>query len=521
MLYLSTVIQVFLTAVLARCLYLRFFHPLASYPGPFLASITSLWSVITLFRKRCLLTWFRRFSSFLSGKHHLIELELHAKYGSVIRVGPNSLAFSSLSAFDAIYGFNKNFEKDNFYAFGRDSRTKSGSIFTARTDAIHREHRRKVVGPALSPTKVATYQPIVLRNVSVLLSRLAEAHRSPENVFVVNVAPYIHRYTFDTSLAIIFGESLSSQPYTDTKSAGNILVAFRGISKWAWAASLLPWFGWLMSTRPMTRLSRRPTLDVDGNLTSVAALTADTRDITLVHPEKAVESIQPSILKNYLQVPPDDSTHMSQDEIWHECFNLTFAGPGSTAAALTAVLYRLGNSSGRYWQGRIRADTSAEDGASGSTSSPVLVAVIKETLRLHAPFPTAFPRTITAGAETAIPDLPSPLPIGTRVSSNTYILGHSKEIWGDDADSWKPQRWLVAEDARKELDNRFVVFSKGPRGCIGREIAMIVIAKAVLGVLERWDLGAAKDLTGNSFLEMQYEECRIQFAERGASAAVP
>ena len=330
----------------------------------------------------------------------------------------------------------------------------------------------------------------------------------------MNVAPLVHRFTLDTALAIIFGESLSSQPYTDTKNAGNILVAYRNISKWAWGASLLPWFGRLMSTGPMKRLSRRPTLDADGNFTSVAALTADTRDITLAHPEKAVNTIQPSILKNYLQIPPGDSTHMSPDAIWRECFNLTIAGGGSTAAALTAVLYRLGNTSGRYWQDRIRADTSAEVGAS---ISPVLVAVIKETLRLHAPFPTAFPRTITAGAETAIPDLPSHLPVGTQVSANTYILGHSKELWGDDAEAWKPQRWLVNEEARTDLESKFVVFSKGPRGCIGREIAMLVIGKAVRAVLERWDLSDAHDLKGNSFLEMQWDECRVRFVEREGS----
>lgn len=275
-----------------------------------------------------------------------------------------------------------------------------------------------------------------------------------------------------------------------------------------------------MSTRPMTRLSRRPTVDVEGNLTNVAALTAETRDLTLVHPEKAVKSSQPSILKNYLQVPKGDSTHMSPDEIWRECFNLMIAGPGSTAAALTAVLYRLGNNDGRYWQDQIRADTSAEDGVSTSTSSPVLVAVIKETMRLHAPFPTAFPRDVTAGAETAIPDLPTPLPVGTMVSANTYILGHSKEIWGDDAESWKPQRWLGGEEASKELDSKSVVFSKGPRGCIGREIATLVIAMAVLAVLERWNIGAAEDLKGDCFLEMQYKECQIQLAERRAAVGV-
>ncbi|MCJ1465370.1 hypothetical protein MMC07_003988 [Pseudocyphellaria aurata] len=362
MLSLSSLLQVLLAAVVARCIYLHFFHPLARYPGPLLASVVNLWKFLTFF----------------GGEHHLVEMKLHAKYGPVVRIGPRSLAFSSLSAFDAIYGFNKHIEK--------------------------------------------------------------EAHSAPKETWTMNIAPSIHRYTFDTTAALVFGESLSSQPYTDTKSAGNILIGFRNISKMAWGTSLLPLFGWLMSTRPMSRLTRRPTFDEQGNLTSIAAMIADTRDLALVHPEKAVKAVQPSVLKNFLQVPKEDTTHMSPDQIWRECFNLMIAGPGSTAAALTAVLYRLGSDQGRYWQDRIRADVSEEDSASVSTSSPVLVAVIKETLRLHAPFPTAFPRSIAAGAETVIPDLPTPLPIGTLVSSNTYILGHSKEIWGDDAESWKPQR---------------------------------------------------------------------------------
>lgn len=53
---LSTILQVFLAAVLARCIYLRLFHPLASYPGPLLASVTNLWFVIRVFHERCVLT---------------------------------------------------------------------------------------------------------------------------------------------------------------------------------------------------------------------------------------------------------------------------------------------------------------------------------------------------------------------------------------------------------------------------------------------------------------------------------
>ena len=108
-----------------------------------------------------------------------------------------------------------------------------------------------------------------------------------------------------------------------------------------------------------------------------------------------------------------------------------------------------------------------------------------------------------------------PLPVGSLVSANTYVLGRSKEIWGVDADKWKPERWLRDENGSKRLEDKFVVFSKGPRGCIGKEMAMLVMEKTVAGVLEKWDLTAKGSLRGASFLEMQYMECEIAFIEVG------
>jgi hypothetical protein len=40
-------------------------------------------------------------------------------------------------------------------------------------------------------------------------------------------------------------------------------------------------------------------------------------------------------------------TCMVSNQIWRECFNLAFAGPGSNAAPLASILYELGIASGR------------------------------------------------------------------------------------------------------------------------------------------------------------------------------
>jgi benzoate 4-monooxygenase len=82
-----------------------------------------------------------------------------------------------------------------------------------------------------------------------------------------------------------------------------------------------------------------------------------------------------------------------------------------------------------------------------------------------------------------------------------------KKIWGDDADKWKPERWVGDEEGIKRLEDKVVVFSKGPRGCGGKEIAMPTMEKTVVGVLEKWDLTAKGSLMGAGLLEMQYAEC--------------
>ena len=84
----------------------------------------------------------------------------------------------------------------------------------------------------------------------------------------------------------------------------------------------------------------------------------------------------------------------------------------------------------------------------------------------------AFPGTITAGAEAAIPDLPAPLPVNTSVASNTYVLGHSTEIWGDDARTWKPEQWLVADGSKQELEEKVLWLSARGLGVASAEILL-------------------------------------------------
>ncbi|PLB43524.1 cytochrome P450 [Aspergillus steynii IBT 23096] len=491
----SLVVSLLGVAILSRVVYLCYFHPLAEYPGPFLAQITNIW----------------RFCSFLGGQHHLTEQRLHEQYGPVVRVAPNWLSFSTLEDFEVIYGFNKSIEKDDFYGFGRDQSKRTKSIFATESEAAHRQKKRKVLGPVLTSSKSARYMPIVSKQVNVLLSRVEAS--SSVAAKSVNMAPLVHQFTVDTTLEVIFGPALASHPYSDNAAGEGVSLALRQMSKMAWSFSLWPAFGWIMNTRPIDALLRRPVRNAKGEIIGLPALLAASWETIFGRSAEVVQHQQPGVLKSWLEVPREDANRMSQDEILSEAFNLVFAGPGSTAATITALLYQLGTEEGQVWQDKLRmagADFNTQE-SSSITSLPLeLQAVVKETLRLHAAFPTAFPRVIRSGAETVFAKLRSPLPVGTRVSANTYVLGRSQDIWGDTADQWLPQRWLGDESQRRDMDSKFVAFSKGARGCAGKDLAWLVIAQAAMATVQKWKIKTVGELRGRSYLEMQYDDCWIE-----------
>lgn len=79
--------------------YMRFFHPLARYPGPALASLTNIWKAYYVYRL----------------EFHEKLVDLHKKYGPVVRIGPNHLHFWNGEAIATIYKGGRKMGKTEFY----------------------------------------------------------------------------------------------------------------------------------------------------------------------------------------------------------------------------------------------------------------------------------------------------------------------------------------------------------------------------------------------------------------------
>jgi hypothetical protein len=84
----ATAITLCVATIICFVLFARELTPLRNVPGPFLASLSNVWV-------------FRQTKTF---QRPLIDMELHKRYGPIVRTGPNEVMVSSPSSFKTIYG---------------------------------------------------------------------------------------------------------------------------------------------------------------------------------------------------------------------------------------------------------------------------------------------------------------------------------------------------------------------------------------------------------------------------------
>ncbi|CAN6572427.1 unnamed protein product [Malus baccata var. baccata] len=108
--------------------------------------------------------------------------------------------------------------------------------------------------------------------------------------------------------------------------------------------------------------------------------------------------------------------------------------------------------------------------------------VVKETLRLHSPAPL-LPReardTVQIGG--------FELPVKSKVIINLWAMGRDPEIWGADAECFKPERFQGSSVDFKGFDFEFTPFGAGRRMCPGMLFGITMVELALAELLYRFD----------------------------------
>lgn len=183
--------------------------------------------------------------------------------------------------------------------------------------------------------------------------------------------------------------------------------------------------------------------------------------------------------QRYLFLQELASQTTDKKRIRAEAISVLFAARDSTAALLTNVWFELSKRPD-IWA-RLSQEIATLNGSKPTYEElknlKYLRAVLNESQRLY---PVAPINGLVAREDTVLPlgggeDEKSPILVkkGQFVFFPIYAMHRRKDLYGEDADIFRPERWLDTQDEKGlRMGWAYLPFSGGPRVCPGRKLTL-------------------------------------------------
>ncbi|CAK9141003.1 unnamed protein product [Ilex paraguariensis] len=188
-----------------------------------------------------------------------------------------------------------------------------------------------------------------------------------------------------------------------------------------------------------------------------------------------------------------NSYRMTMEEIMEECKVFFLAGHETTASWLTWTIIVLAMHPN--WQEKAREEVlqicgEKDPDFEAISHLKVVTMILHEVLRLY---PAAIALYQHAYKETKIRDLS--IPAGVDVTLPILLINHDPEIWGHDAEEFKPERFSggISKACKDQL--AFFPFGWGPRTCIGQNFAVIEAKIALAMILQHFSFELSPSYT--------------------------
>jgi cytochrome P450 len=436
-----------------------YFHPLAGFPGPRLNAMSPLPGIYSLLR----------------GRLPLDNKLLHDKYGAVVRVSPNELAFNSAQAWEDIYGHRQgrpNMHKDPIHVGSVDP-LPGASTLTMADDENHARQRR-ALAHSFSTKALLEQEEIIQGYVSSLIKNLGRMANSSESFNLVN---WLNFTTFDIIGDLAFGEPFGCLELGafhswvaliyETVKVGALEQATR---RFAPAGSWLQ--SQLLNMIPHhVRQRRRNHL-------------AFSRDKVLRRLKNEQTEHKDFI---YYILKQREKHDLKENEIILNGALFIVAGSETTANLLSGLLARLLWNKDKYDKlcTEIREAFTSESQITYDSTSQLkyLNACLEEGLRIHPPVPTGLLRTVPRGGDTIDGHR---VPEGTSVAVSSWAAAHNPANFRD-CDSFIPERFLDPSYST-DIKKGYQPFSLGPRGCIGKNLSYMEMRLILTRLLWNFDI---------------------------------
>lgn len=180
---------------------------------------------------------------------------------------------------------------------------------------------------------------------------------------------------------------------------------------------------------------------------------------------------------------------LSREEAEGEALVNIIAGSDTTATAIRTTMLYLMSSPQVYQKLAHEIRVAAAEGRLSNPITdeearglPYLQAVIKEGLRVFPPVTGLMPTMVPPGGD-VIRGIH--MPEGTEIGWSAFGVQHNKGVYGLDAETFRPERWLEVKDEgqlRMMTSTWELVFKYGKWQCLGRAVALMELNKVFVEV---------------------------------------
>ncbi|KAJ5882937.1 uncharacterized protein N7473_009823 [Penicillium subrubescens] len=422
---------------------------LSKFPGPALAAVSGFYKTyVEVFQQGCFV--------------HKLE-ELHAKYGDVVRTGPNELHFRNPSAYADIYNMKNRWDKDPklYEAFG-----ESDSSF-GRLSYRAAKERKNVLQSLFSKKAAVQTHELIEAKVVELCNAFEKSSGAP-----VDLLGAFRCLSIETIAYIFCGQSVGTLQSLDfdppllqamDESVNYIMLMKHFPILQTLMQRCPPWLAKILSPKASGMVDFREFLDQQ-----VSTLMAD---------RKKLDNLPHSSTIYHLLLGPEVSAPPSHLSILEETQTQVFAGESSGLTLMHGSFHIV--QTPRVYQ-KLKEELIAtwpnlDQPPSLATLErlPYLNAVVKESLRMGGGATSPLLRVVPETGAIIDGVLIAP---GTVVGSSSHFVHRNGDIFHD-PDEYIPERWM---DGRgDELEQHLVAFGRGPRRCIGENFAWVILLTCI------------------------------------------
>ncbi|KAG9776743.1 benzoate 4-monooxygenase cytochrome-like protein P450, partial [Aureobasidium melanogenum] len=458
-------LQLIAAFIVFRLLWNKFQPHLVRIPGPPLAAYTKFWRLYDVWK----------------GKSHITAINVHRKYGPLVRIAPNVVSVADPAMIPVFYNIKENYTKSGFYPIQCISWKKRPemNLFSTRDPNYHRIEKRKV-GHAYSLPNLLESEEAIDSCIKLFMQRLGEFadRREP-----VDLGMWLQYFAFDVVGEVTFASKLGF--LEQGKDVDGMIQAIQGMLAYAALCGQVPEYHKYLLGNPLFALLM-PAMETWNQvlvftLKAINSRASIKRDGELINADTEGRDM----LSRWAYVKSSDPNKMNTRDIIVHLSTNVFAGSDTTAIALRAVIYYLCKNPDCMRRVVEEIDSADKQGKlsnpisykESTTELPYFNAVLKESMRIHPSVGLLMERHVPAeGVEIQGHYIPG----GTIVGINPWVTNRDPSIF-QDPDTFNPQRWLDAsEEKLKQMDNILELnFGGGSRKCIGRNISMIEMQKVL------------------------------------------